>query len=186
MDKLYFAHPVNVFGTELKTHHLIPFLQRAFKTWEIEDPDQPHHQQGYKDWKARLEGNPQKHGGMSYYYDVVLPACRGCVAMPFLDCKLGAGVAGEAKFFAQYNHPVFLLQYSERYSTWRASNFTSRERMWLLDRNPLFVLSIEETRARTWLSPEEYNKVKRPYETAHLIEFDKSKWTSEYLKSIKK
>lgn len=184
MEKVYFAHPVNVFGTELKTE-IMPVLRTVFKRIQIEDPDQPHHQKGYADWKKRLEGNPNKSGGMSYYYDEVLPACDRCVAMPFLDGMYGAGVAGEAKFFIERGGAAFILTCSA-ISGWRVYAMSRVERECLMRNDPMYVLSIEETRARTWMSPEGYNRVKRPYETAHEIDFDPSQWTTEYLKSIKK
>ena len=52
--------------------------------------------------------------------------------------------------------------------------------------DPSVVLSIEETRARTWVSPEEHNKTKLDYLKAHLVVFEPEKWTSEYIKSLKK
>src|SRR3989344_3130961 len=107
-QKIYFAHPVNVFDAPLE-RMIRTFIEHVLPEFEVEDPNQPHHQKGYADWKKRLEGNPGKQGGMSYYYDEVLPRLHACVSMPFLDGKFGLGVAGEAKFFIEKKQPSFLI-----------------------------------------------------------------------------
>ncbi|HEY4486660.1 MAG TPA: hypothetical protein VJB70_02925 [Candidatus Paceibacterota bacterium] len=191
--RLYFAHPVNVYDTELE-RNIVAYLEKAFDpgpegiSWEIENPNQPHHQVGYADWKKRLENDPTKQGGMSYYFDVVLPECHGCVALSFLDGKFGMGVAGEVKFFVDRGLPVFEVRSgpscgSPTFTMW---SFNGKEKELFAMLDPSLVLSIEETRARTWMSPKEYNKVKLPYVEAHRITFEHEKWTSEYIKSLKK
>ena len=194
MKKLYFAHPVNVYDTLLE-ESLVAFLKWTFgqglmggECWEIENPNQPHHQVGYADWKKRLEGDLSKQGGMSYYYDVVLPQCHGCVALAFLDDMLGAGVAGELKFFIDRNLPVFELgvDVDGGCSMQGVIGIGDFEKHLISSSDPSVVLSIEETRARTWVSPEEYNNTKLDYLKAHIIAFESEKWTSEYIKSLKK
>src|SRR3989338_6145414 len=194
MKKLYFAHPVNVYDT-LLDESLVSFLKWTFgqglmgeECWEIENPNQTHHQVGYADWKKRLENDPTKQGGMSYYYDVVLPQCHGCVALAFLDDMVGAGVAGELKFFIDRNLPVFGLGVDGEYGIYlqAVGEIGDWEKSLISAGDPSIVLSIEETRERTWVSPEEYNNTKLDYLKAHIIAFESEKWTSEYIKSLKK
>ena len=181
MARIYFAHPVTVFDTKLEKQMRNRILA-SFLGAEIEDPNQPHHQQGYAEWKKKLEGNPSKEGGMSYYYDVVLPTCDLCVSMPFRDGKLGAGVAGEAEFFIKKGKDSFVFTIP---GLTHIRLMTPEERNLIVAHDPSFVLCIEETRARTWTSPQDYNRVKRPYETAHLGAFVFEEWTAERLKRQK-
>jgi hypothetical protein len=80
----YFAHPISDYGTGFE-EKLVEALQRFGLT--IENPNQPHHQEGYaKD-------------GMDYFLDRVLPACDGCVFLPFPGGLIGSGVAMEVEHF---------------------------------------------------------------------------------------
>jgi len=88
MKKLYFAHPVNTYGQPIESD-LVEFIRLSFQDWDIENPNQKKHQDGYADFKKRT-GN-----GMNYFFDEVLPSMDGVIGMPFLDGKIGAGVFGE-------------------------------------------------------------------------------------------
>lgn len=177
MDAIYFAHPVNVFGTPLEVK-LEDLIQSAFPGARIENPNQPHHQKGYARWKERTDASG--HKGMGYYYEEVLPHCDGCIALPFLDGKWGRGVVGEAQFFLNKGQPIYVIDpRTKRF--FAVTHFLAGL---LLANDPRVVLSIEETRARTWISPELYNKEKLPYEKAHLIRFVNGEWTSEHLKAV--
>lgn len=98
--KLYFGHPVNVYNTELE-RELVKIIMEKLPGWEIENPSQPHHEEGYQNWKART-GN-----GMDYYTMEVLPGCHGGIFLPFRDGMWGAGVFAEAKFFADQGRPIW-------------------------------------------------------------------------------
>ncbi len=175
---LYFAHPVNVFDTPLETE-MEDLIHVAFPGSRIENPNQSHHQAGYARWKERVSASG--HLGMGYYYEEVLPFCDGCVAMPFLDGKWGRGVAGEAQFFIQKGQPVYIIVPQTK----EIQEVSAALRLQLMENDPCVVLSVEETRARTWVSPEQYNKEKLSYEEAHLVRFVFEHWTSEYLKAIR-
>lgn len=180
MKRIYFAHPVNVYDTELEWQ-MLKVIQEAFPDVAIENPNQSHHQIGYAEWKKRLEGDKTKQGGMSYYYDVVLPECDSCVGMPFLDGKFGAGVAGEMKFFLNKNQSVFYIfpEIPFVLEDTRIAALAQTERTKLFSDHMQMVLGVEETRARTWIRPGEYNKTKRPYEDAHRVRFVPEEWTKE-------
>lgn len=105
MQTLYFGHPVNVYGTELETK-LANIIQREFKSWEIENPNQKKHQDGYQEWK-------QKTGrGMDYYFLEVLPGCSGGIFLPFRDDKWGAGVYGECEFLRKEVKPTWEITHN--------------------------------------------------------------------------
>lgn len=125
--KVYFGHPVNVYNTELE-RSLLWVIRDNFPDWEIENPNQKKHDEGYARYKKET-GN-----GMEYYFQEVLPHCQVGVFLPFRDFKYGAGVFKEAEFLAKRNYPIWEI----------TEDF-------LLVRVPLknmSVLSIEETRAR--------------------------------------
>src|SRR5437879_2125387 len=129
--KLYFAHPVNVYGTPLEDD-LIAAIGRLLDC-EVECPNQPHHAEGYQ------------HAGMSYFYDEILPGCDGCVVLPFPDGKLGRGVAGEAKWFLERGLPVHIVGTIPLIC---ARDLTEFEAEHLLSLDSLLVLSVDETRQR--------------------------------------
>lgn len=168
MKKVYFAHPVNIYGQPLEQalESLIANALTEGDRERIENPNQPKHQVGYDNYARRARESQTGHKGMNYFYDEVLPGCDGCVAVPFLDNKFGLGVAGEMQWFLRNNKPVWcfwntlgifelspdpVLPYFERF---------------ILANDPRFVVPHEETRLRTWRV---YNKERRPYEEAHLV-----------------
>lgn len=82
----YFAHPVSDYGTQAERRILDAL---ALNGIAVENPNQPHHQEGY----ARE--------GMDYFLERVLPACTGCVFLPFPGGLVGSGVAMEVEHFAE-------------------------------------------------------------------------------------
>lgn len=186
MDKIYFAHPVNIYDQPLEAammqliaHHLTDGDLDA-----IENPNQPHHQKGYDAGAARAQQSSTQHQGMNYFFDEVLPGCSACVAMPFLDGRMGLGVAGEAKRFLQAAKPVWMvepmrmpnsadlrdfIEHPLGNTLFRIRLLTSEEVSLLLpeEQDPQLVVPHQETRLRTWTV---YNQQKRPYEVAHLAQ----------------
>ena len=184
MKKIYFAHPVNIYGQPLETaleiiiaHHL---ANNCFDL--IENPNQPKHQVGYDNYAKRKKESGLNHKGMSYFYDEVLPNCFCCAAVTFLDRRMGLGVAGEAKWFLEKGLPVWLVQpfpllWAHNYSELFVMNplsglfyvrplVDSEEIEMVLTSDPKLVVSHEETRLRTW---NVYNREKRSYEEAHRV-----------------
>jgi hypothetical protein len=88
---VYFAHPVSDYGTEFEHTLLSAFARLSIP---IENPNQPHHQNGYL------------FGGMDYFVEMVLPLCRGCIYAPFRGGMIGAGVATEVEHFLARNLQV--------------------------------------------------------------------------------
>lgn len=180
MGTLYFAHPVNVYNTKLEVA-ILSLLRQRFPQWNIENPNQLHHQEGYRFWQACTAMSREKHQGMNYFFDEVLPSCNGCIAMPFLDFRYGLGVAGEAKWFLERIMPLWsvcpkragitsddLQKFAEspNNGTFIIRPITAQEYNAFLTNDPLFVVPHEETRLRTWIV---YNRNMRSYETSHLV-----------------
>jgi hypothetical protein len=128
MQKIYFGHPLSVYNTP-KEKKLISIIEETFPHSEVENPNQPHHAQGYQDWKK------QKGNGMLYYYEKVLPQMSAGVFLPFEDGMWGAGVFNEADFLQKHQKPIYEI------------NFNGEIYIAILDLSKK--LSIDETRVRT-------------------------------------
>ena len=98
--KLYFGHPINTYNTPLE-EQLISVIAQEFPDWEIENPNQKKHSEGYKKWREET-GN-----GMKYFAEEVLPSCDGGVFLAFRDGKWGAGVVKEGVYFLEKDLPVY-------------------------------------------------------------------------------
>ena len=184
MSKLYFAHPVNTYKTLLE-EAIVQFITHIFPNDEIENPNQPHHQEGYKAYAKRAQESDTKHRGMNYFYDKVLPECNGCVVMPFLDARLGLGVAGESGWYVKREMPAWFIEPTREVTQenleafindplksglFRIRGFDQEEVKMLLnidkETGSSLVISHQETRLRTWIV---YGQEKRPFEEAHLV-----------------
>lgn len=194
--EIYFAHSLNTYDTPLEgaLRQLITETFRGICDVRVEDPNQPHHQEGYERFKREHPPDKSgKHGGMNYFFDVVLKPMLGpeawsaCVCQTFLDGKWGLGVAGEAGKFIRAGKPVWKIDTHHFMSLRREKDqgtaktlelfvqnptnglfflrrITHGEERMILEESPLLVVPHAETRLRTW---QVYNKVKRPFETAH-------------------
>ncbi|TSC70118.1 MAG: hypothetical protein G01um101470_883 [Parcubacteria group bacterium Gr01-1014_70] len=183
MKELYFAHPVNTYNTAFETacEILIAHYLLGGKRDAIENPNQLHHQEGYRAWKKG--DTSHSHRGMSYFFDMVLPNCNNCIALPYLDERFGLGVAGEMKFYVVRGIRVWIIEPAKKDVTdaviaefvedpVHTEYFTIRpihdwEIEYLIYNDTYLVVPHEETRLRTWVV---YNKVIRPYTEAHLVE----------------
>jgi hypothetical protein len=172
---LYFAHPVNTYNTRLE-QDMICLITASFPDFIIENPNQSHHQIGYAEWKERLKNTLSQ--GMNYFFDVVLPNCdAGTIALPFLDGKFGAGVAGEIIYAVKKERRTWLIEapvlkiirpFNDNEINllldWEKekNEMPNREEMEKIENS--LILSIKETRVYTWFL---YNKIMKPYEKAH-------------------
>ncbi|MFH0891477.1 MAG: hypothetical protein V1867_01720 [Candidatus Falkowbacteria bacterium] len=127
--KLYFGHPVNVYGTDLEIK-LLEKIAAHFPGWNIENPNQKNHQEGYELWK-KTRGN-----GMDYFFQEVLSGCEGGIFLPFRDGKWGAGVFGEARYIALKGYPIWQIDTGLIVGPTDISSMQS------------LVLTVEETRSR--------------------------------------
>lgn len=100
--RLYFGHPINIYNTKLEDQ-LLRQISEAFPDWEIENPNQKYHQEGYQHWEETTSN------GMDYFMNEVLPNCHGGVFLPFRDGAWGAGVFKEAKFCAEHEYAIWKI-----------------------------------------------------------------------------
>lgn len=106
---IYFAHPVNSYGTAIET--AVEMLIRvALPGYRIESPNQKFHQEAYEAMQKETAQNRDIHNAMQYFFKVVQPMCVGTVAMPFLDGKMGLGVAGEVIRDADDGKPTWFVE----------------------------------------------------------------------------
>ena len=100
--RLYFGHPINTYNTDIEKQ-LLHKISETFRGWNIENPNQKHHQEGYRHWKERYKN------GMEYFYKKVLPQCHAGIFLPFRDGKWSIGVFREAKFLSQQEYPIWQI-----------------------------------------------------------------------------
>lgn len=127
--KLYFGHPVNEYGTD-KERELLVAIQRHFQEYDIENPNQPHHGEGYQRWKK------EKGNGMGYFFEKVLPDMDAGVFLTFEDGMFGAGVFKEARWLHEHSKPIHEI------------SLEGKIQEMTLDESRM--LSVEETRARVY------------------------------------
>jgi hypothetical protein len=127
--KIYFGHPINLYNTLLE-RELIEAIRTHFPEWDIENPNQSHHFQGYN--RRKNEGGR----GMDYFFEEVLPQMDGGIFLAFEDGKFGAGVFGEAGWLRDHQHPIFEIGRDKKIGELELDD--SRK------------LSIDETRTRVY------------------------------------
>lgn len=128
--RVYFGHPVCFYNTK-KEQFLLSCIERAFPGFDVENPNQPHHQEGYQRWK-QWTGK-----GMDYYFREVLPTMSAGIFLPFADGMLGLGVWGEAEAI-----------YNAGKTIWEIS-LEGKIKELTLDKSRM--LSHEQTKARVYL-----------------------------------
>lgn len=186
MKPVYFAHATNAYNRPIE-NAAIRFIADKIaggRVELVENPNQPHHQVGYDKYAQRVKRSDKNHKGMNYFYDEVLPQCGSCVAMPYLDGRIGLGVGGEALWFIERDMPTWYMQPKEnvtaediakfiedplRSGLFRLRTFSDEEvEMLKVDKDigSRLLVPHEETRLRSWYI---YGKKERPYEEAHLV-----------------
>lgn len=185
MARFYFAHPVSVYNTPLERAMLV-LIAHCFPEVEVVNPNTSEYQKAYTEAKAATGGTHADHKGMDIFY-TLLEKLDGCVSMPFLDCRMGLGVAGETQKTVRVGKPAWLIVPSHEVTPEKLDTFIvypcngifsirllNEEEVRLLrdhsgdlkDSPPPFVVPHEETRLRTFI---QYGVVMRPYAQAHLV-----------------
>jgi hypothetical protein len=181
LSRPYFAHPINLYNTPFE-RSLVRLIACYFgiSMSNVENPNQPHHEQGYQLYAKRASQSATKHNGMGYFYDEVLPYCDGSVAMPFLDGRMAIGVAGETGWFDKECLPTLVIHATREITPDALRLFeedphsgvfgirllTPDEKVGILAKDPKYVVPHEETRLRTQVV---YGGAKRPFEESHLV-----------------
>lgn len=191
--KYYFAHPVNVYNTPLE-QAMITLLyiygRDNFLDMDIVNPNTPEFQKMYNEAKAASGGTHGQHKGMDVFYEFLKkPEVCGCFSMPFLDCRMGLGVAGETQKTLRLNKSAWIIEPTHELFEEQLMKFISKpkplngyfkvrpiteyEKRMLRDHPgelkenpPDFVVGHEETRLRTFL---QYGGQMRPYAEAHNV-----------------
>lgn len=179
----YFAHTINLYGTQLE-QSLASLIAYHFEILDedVENPNKLRHQAGYDAYAARAKQSATAHKGMNYFYDEVLPSCDSCVAMPFLDARLGLGVAGEMKWFIEKGLPTYLIKATKGGSPsadelriferncfsglFTLRQTTETEKTLIAAGDHCIIVPHEETRLRVFRT---YGGEKRPFEESHLV-----------------
>lgn len=123
--RIYLAHPVTDYGTERQAAAIAALRrywaeERANQPLEIENPDQPHHQEGYD------------REGMDYFKKVV-ESCDRLAFMRFPDGSIGAGVGREIRWGLLSCFAVY-----ELFDDW----------LYQVQDMPTPILTVEHTRAK--------------------------------------
>lgn len=133
MKKLYFAHPINTYGTPLE-QRCLALISSVFPNHAIVNPSDQIH----KDKVAELRKNDPKVNVMPYFKQTVA-MCDELVALPFGDGMWGADVYEEAEVIEAKGEPFC--------RTWGID--PSRLTLYSVDQlDEEKKLSIDETRAR--------------------------------------
>ncbi len=102
--KIYFGHPITIYNTQ-KESDLIDRIRKMFGWFDVENPNQKHHQEGYKRYKDKGER------GMNYFFQEVLPKMDAGIFLPFEDGMFGTGVFEEAQFIFNNNKKIYEISY---------------------------------------------------------------------------
>lgn len=183
--RLYFAHPVNVYNTPLE-QAMLTLIAHCFPGYEIVNPNTPEYQRAYEKVKATSGGTHGAHKGMVVFYEI-LEGLSECVSMPFLDGRMGLGVAGETQKTVKSGKTAWLITPSRQLTAEDLDSFVANplngtftirllhdDRVHALcehsgelkDNPPSFVVGYEETRLRTFM---QYGGAMRPYISAHNV-----------------
>lgn len=130
--KIYFAHPINVYHTELE-QTLLALIKQKWRDDDIINPSDEQHESVVR----KLKAHDQKANVMGYFTELVR-TCDEVVALPFTDGKWGKGVYTEAETVLDVQNGKYV---------WVIDPQTHDIRFVpMLD--PALCLSVEETRAR--------------------------------------
>lgn len=130
-DSLYFAHPIDIYGTALESD-LIDKIENSFPEYSVENPAKKHHGDNYMFWRNNT-GN-----GMAYFTELLkCGKIAGEVFLPFEDGKIGAGVAKEIKRVQGLGKKIWEID--------RGGIITPVKNL-----DDSRILSVEDTRARVY------------------------------------
>lgn len=87
--KIYFAHPINTFGTIVE-QYVEQMIMSLYPESDIINPALDEHQEGYR-----------QHG--MEYFEPIVKACHRVVVLPFPDGSIGAGMAKEIQWALDSN-----------------------------------------------------------------------------------
>lgn len=164
-EKIYFAHPINTYGTGFEGIAL-EVIKQKFPDHEIICPGTPEHEDGYR------------KQGMSYFTEILIPQCSITIGMPYLDGAFGAGVAAEIKKAFELGQNIYVIDMDSTEDILSPESFLVYIHFDTFHpvEDEFEVLDRLTTRGRTWASPEEYGKTLRSFWESHTTEINPDDW----------
>jgi hypothetical protein len=129
MNKIYFAHPINTYNTELEKH-CINLIEKKFPDCIIINPNSEDRIKLFVEYK---QNNPDTYMD---FFTTIVKECTHLVLLPFRDGMIGAGIWLEAHALQDINN-IFEI-----------NPFKTNIRFIELAEIDFMKLSIEETRRR--------------------------------------
>jgi hypothetical protein len=109
MRRIYFAHPINTYNTDLE-HELIQAIHGHFESdIIIVNPSDLVHQVMVMDIKAFHDNAEVASQKVMEYFLHLTATCQGGVGLPFHDGMFGAGVYTELKHIEQNHHTIWII-----------------------------------------------------------------------------
>jgi hypothetical protein len=130
MKKVYFAHPINTYGTALEAE-LLALVKTKWPHHEVVNPSDAVHEAMAKE--LRTLGNS---ADVMAYFESLVASCDELVALPFADSMWGAGIWSEAEIMLAKDGWVWMIHPDSRKVTYVPKLIAERK------------LSIDDTRAR--------------------------------------
>lgn len=144
--KMYVGRPINLFNTP-QDGTLMKVLSKFFFEYDLEDPNQKKHSDGYFKYRA-MKGTEYNgrivQSGMDYYFQEILPYIFSGVFVPFRDGRFGKGVFDEAEFISKKGKESYVLDFD-----WE--NLEFRGLRCFDPRETFKCLTVEETQARIYI-----------------------------------
>ena len=131
MKKIYFAHPIVLYGTN-KEKEIIKLIEKEFPKSLFEILNPGNYKNEFQEWKK----NNSKEHFMNYFLELV-DMCDILVLHPFEDGDIGAGIGLELEQALFHNLPSYIIDSD----TYEFTKITSMR--------DIKVMSIKETKEKT-------------------------------------
>ena len=137
--KIYFAHPINTYGTEGEATIVNALESTGYK---VVNPNSEQCKSRISGFRAEYNDKAISSPVVMGYFVGICDGCDGSAFLAFEDGKIGAGVAKEIKSFFDRGAPVFEVALGKDGETVRMEQMKE----YPADR----ILSVDETRARVY------------------------------------
>lgn len=99
---MYFGHDPSTYDTDLE-RALLAAIAATFPSYTVENPNQPHHLEGYHRWR-QMTGD-----GREYYRRIILPRMDAGVFLASASGLLSADTYADATWFDRHRKPTYLI-----------------------------------------------------------------------------
>lgn len=136
--KIYFAHPITTYGTQVEQDVLDAIKRWVGADTEVVNPNQLVHQENYRSLFVDVDTRARAFE----YFLYLARQCNFCVFLPFEDRLIGSGVAAEIQtFFDRFGTEARVYEWIPV-----DNHFRMRHQDYFA--TPGRVLTVEETRKR--------------------------------------